>query len=183
MRLFKYAIVIFGKKRFEHVDGHQIGMAGSFFLTFTKCYFLTTSITNIMLWKLKTNDLNALNSLLYTSDLSLLWHFSRIVISLFRHHSAIAFSYPFKGGGASTFFTISQISVRPLHCTTVSAFCAMLKLELTSVGLKAAISNQPISGPGDKIARVIGTLSQHAVAQSWTGETRHAIPTCYAQSS
>ena len=38
-------------------------------------------------------------------------------------------------------------------------------------------------GSGYKIAWIIDKLSQHAITQSQTGETRHAIPICYAQTS
>ena len=49
--------------------------------------------------------------------------------------------------------------------------------------VKAPISNQTNQGSGDKIAWAVDTLSQHAVAQSQTGETSHAISTCYMQPS
>ena len=59
----------------------------------------------------------------------------------------------------------------------------MPKLKLTLIGLKALKHNQPIGDWDTKIAWVIDTLCQHAITQSQTRETRHAIPTCYAQTS
>ena len=59
---------------------------------------------------------------------------------------------------------------------TVGGMCYAI-IELTQIGLK-----QPLVTSQSQ-ARKLDTLSQHAVAQSWAKEARHAIPACKVQTS
>ena len=79
------------------------------------------------------------------------------------------------------------------HIKQVSGDCAMPWLKLTLIcfakieihintfkSIKSSSTNQ---GSGYKLGWVIDKLSQHAITQSQTAETKHAIPTCYLQTS